>query len=223
MQRVIYFSFLLSFSMPVAAQQQPISNQQIFKTEDGLPQSLVSGIVEDRDGFIWIGTQDGIARYDGRSFKTISRKETGGIGFRSHVITNMAYNQNNHITIVYQGGTMDDFDPVTLAVKRVLTTAKRKPFQTRQGIVGSDVVNNFLNAAYRPGVGKGIDWIDPATGDRVHIGTSNGKLTNDTICALAKDKDSNIIVITPSGVEISRDKGETFRQITFRIPFDSTI
>jgi hypothetical protein len=124
---------LLFFNLPVAAQQQPISNQQVFKTEDGLPQSFVSGIAEDKDGFIWIGTQDGIARYDGRSFKTISKKETGGIGFRSHVITNMAYNENNHITILYQGSNIDDFDPVTFAIKPV-SGGKKK---TSTGKTGS--------------------------------------------------------------------------------------
>jgi signal transduction histidine kinase/FixJ family two-component response regulator len=36
---------------------------------DGLPSSVVYKIVQDRDGFIWIGTQDGLARYDGVGFR----------------------------------------------------------------------------------------------------------------------------------------------------------
>jgi ligand-binding sensor domain-containing protein len=33
-------------------------------TKDGLPQNSVDVIVQDSLGFIWIGTQDGLARYD---------------------------------------------------------------------------------------------------------------------------------------------------------------
>jgi diguanylate cyclase (GGDEF)-like protein len=37
---------------------------------DGLPNSSVSGIAQDRRGFLWFGTQGGVVRYDGYSFKT---------------------------------------------------------------------------------------------------------------------------------------------------------
>jgi ligand-binding sensor domain-containing protein len=43
-----------------------------FKTislESGLPQVSVNSITKDKRGFIWIGTQDGLARFDGSSFK----------------------------------------------------------------------------------------------------------------------------------------------------------
>jgi ligand-binding sensor domain-containing protein len=40
-----------------------------FKVEDRLPQSFISALAQDRDGFLWIGTRDGLARYDGQSFK----------------------------------------------------------------------------------------------------------------------------------------------------------
>lgn len=36
---------------------------------DGLPSSVAYKTVQDRDGFIWIGTQDGLARYDGIGFR----------------------------------------------------------------------------------------------------------------------------------------------------------
>ncbi len=38
---------------------------------DGLPSSTVYRLAQDRDGFIWIGTHDGLARYDGVSFRVL--------------------------------------------------------------------------------------------------------------------------------------------------------
>ena len=39
-----------------------------FGVDDGLPSSIVYKLAEDRDGFVWIGTYDGLARYDGVDF-----------------------------------------------------------------------------------------------------------------------------------------------------------
>lgn len=37
---------------------------------DGLPNNSVSSIIQDRRGFLWLGTQGGLAMYDGRGFQT---------------------------------------------------------------------------------------------------------------------------------------------------------
>src|SRR5580765_5451076 len=49
---------------------------QVLSVADGLPSSYVYKIVEDRRGFIWIGTRDGLARYDGAGFR-VWRHDTG--------------------------------------------------------------------------------------------------------------------------------------------------
>ncbi len=38
--------------------------------DDGLPSSLVSDVLQDRRGFMWIGTAHGVSRYDGHRFQT---------------------------------------------------------------------------------------------------------------------------------------------------------
>ena len=65
--------FLLSviciFATALALQgQQPELRFKHLGVEDGLSHSLVSDIVEDTLGYIWIGTQDGLNRYDGYEF-----------------------------------------------------------------------------------------------------------------------------------------------------------
>lgn len=41
---------------------------QAWDTPDGLPYSTVTSIAQDRDGFLWVGTLDGLARFDGVRF-----------------------------------------------------------------------------------------------------------------------------------------------------------
>src|ERR1700730_15576541 len=42
-----------------------------FTVEDGLLSNNVNALLQTRDGFLWIGTQDGLLRFDGRHFTPI--------------------------------------------------------------------------------------------------------------------------------------------------------
>ncbi|MCB1633957.1 MAG: PAS domain-containing protein [Xanthomonadales bacterium] len=46
---------------------------RVYNEDDGLPQSSVSALVEDDLGFVWLGTQDGLARFDGHEFRILRR------------------------------------------------------------------------------------------------------------------------------------------------------
>ena len=45
--------------------------QTVFTVEGGLPSNVVNAIVQTRNGFLWIGTDAGLARFDGRRFVPI--------------------------------------------------------------------------------------------------------------------------------------------------------
>jgi len=53
-------------SLPVRA--DPYHPRRDFGVEQGLPDSAVLGILKDREGFLWVGTQSGLYRYDGFEF-----------------------------------------------------------------------------------------------------------------------------------------------------------
>ena len=45
-------------------------NIDFYTTKDGLPNNSILSLHQDRKGFLWIGTFNGLCRYDGREFKT---------------------------------------------------------------------------------------------------------------------------------------------------------
>ena len=49
---------------------------QAWLTENGLPQNTVQAIVQTRDGYLWVGTQDGLARFDGLNFAIFDKENT---------------------------------------------------------------------------------------------------------------------------------------------------
>ncbi len=72
-----YFCVLLQMLMMPAASQIPTNapryNVRHYTSEDGLPQNSVNAITQDRDGYIWLTTNMGLARFDGQSFVTFGK------------------------------------------------------------------------------------------------------------------------------------------------------
>lgn len=46
--------------------------KRVFSTDDGLPQNTATDLVQTRDGFVWIATYGGLARFDGLTFKVFT-------------------------------------------------------------------------------------------------------------------------------------------------------
>src|ERR1044072_1880646 len=49
---------------------------QAWLTENGLPQNTVQAIIQTQDGYLWIGTQEGLARFDGLNFPVFDKENT---------------------------------------------------------------------------------------------------------------------------------------------------
>ncbi|HLG12903.1 MAG TPA: two-component regulator propeller domain-containing protein [Blastocatellia bacterium] len=54
-------------------------NQNIWQTEQGLPQNSVQTVLQTRDGYIWLGTQEGLVRFDGARFTVFDKRNTEGM------------------------------------------------------------------------------------------------------------------------------------------------
>jgi ligand-binding sensor domain-containing protein len=44
--------------------------------ENGLPQNTVQALVQTRDGFVWLGTEVGLVRFDGNGFQVFDKNST---------------------------------------------------------------------------------------------------------------------------------------------------
>src|SRR2546425_2605919 len=47
---------------------------RVWTTEQGLPQNTIRAIVQARDGHVWLGTQEGLVRFDGGRFTVFDEK-----------------------------------------------------------------------------------------------------------------------------------------------------
>ncbi len=61
----ILFIILFIIAMTTSGTAQQVSAFQAYTTKDGLPSNYVMSIDEDENGFLWIGTDKGLAKFDG--------------------------------------------------------------------------------------------------------------------------------------------------------------
>lgn len=89
----------------------------IWRSEDGLLQDTAGALLESRDGFLWIGTEGGLVRFDGATFDHYSRSNVPG--FTHNEIRCLAEGTDGAIWIGtsepglyrFQGGGIRAFGP----------------------------------------------------------------------------------------------------------------
>lgn len=90
-------------------------NQIVFDhitSHDGLSQSTVNCIIQDRDGFLWFATNDGLNKYDGYSFKVYRNNKQDRTSLSSNDITYLMEDNQGYLWIVNGSRTgIDRFDP----------------------------------------------------------------------------------------------------------------
>ncbi|MEZ0539284.1 ATP-binding protein [Fibrella arboris] len=98
-------------SMAVAQIKPP--RQTLLTTTDGLPNSHITGMVQDKAGFIWISTADGLARYDGYSVKTFRHMPGNANSLADNIIRQLEETATGQLLISTESGTFQLFDPAT--------------------------------------------------------------------------------------------------------------
>lgn len=80
---------------------------------NGLPQGYVSAIVQDRRGFIWMATRDGLCRYDGIRFRVFTHKPNVPASLSFSSIYEIKEDKQGKLWLRTENNLIDCFDPVT--------------------------------------------------------------------------------------------------------------
>jgi ligand-binding sensor domain-containing protein/signal transduction histidine kinase len=172
---------------------------EVWLTENGLPQNTVHSIAQTRDGYIWIGTEEGLARFDGVRFTIFDKQNTPQL--KSNYIRALLADRQGALWI----GTAE-------GLVRMLN-GKFTMFTTNEGLP-----SNTIQAIYEDR--EGNLWVATATGLGLFKGgglttfTTKERLIGGSIQALFEDTDGALWIATPYGV--GRVKDGTFTNYTVR-------
>jgi ligand-binding sensor domain-containing protein len=152
-------------SLPVAWPGQTLRFEHIG-IEDGLSQSTVTSILQDRKGFLWFGTEDGLNRYDGYSFTVFKPDASDPTSLSDRWIQTLYEDRHGNIWVGTRLGGLNRFNPNN----GQFTRYQHDPDDP------DSLSSNKVNAIFEDAAGiiwvgteAGLDWLEPSTGYITHI------------------------------------------------------
>ncbi|CAM2006479.1 two-component regulator propeller domain-containing protein [Acanthopleuribacter pedis] len=101
---------LLWWPTTTFAQIYPVKSLTI---EDGLSHATVYEVVQDRHGFMWFATQNGLNRYDGLTFQSFVHDSVDPYSLSAKGISSMVMRPDGKLWLGTWGGGLELFDPDT--------------------------------------------------------------------------------------------------------------
>lgn len=101
------FCVLACFFITIFCQAQSVEEHYYFKNlsiRNGLSQNTVNAILQDRKGFMWLGTKDGLNRYDGLSFRKFKHDAANPRSIGNCFITSLYEDFNGNIWVGTDAG-----------------------------------------------------------------------------------------------------------------------
>ncbi len=111
----LFVLLLLASFHPAAAQEKllPVFHFNRITTADGLPKDdMITRIYRDRKGFIWIGMEKGVSRYDGYGFKHYLHLPDDSSSLSSNIVTMLTEDREQRFWIGTWDAGLSVYDPV---------------------------------------------------------------------------------------------------------------
>lgn len=181
-----------------------------FSVDDGLPHNNVTSVVQDSLGFLWLGTWDGLVRYDGTTFKIYTRVPGDSTSLSHSRVGDLHEDRRGTLWVGTHGGGLNRFDPAT----ETFTHYRRDPDDPTS--LSQDTVSVILEdrrgRMWVGTLGGGLNRFDPAAGTFTryrHNPTDSTSLSNDHVRVLYEDRSGALWVGTgnPSIVEAPPGRG----------------
>ena len=187
-----------------------------LSTAEGLSQATVNAIHQDSQGFLWLGTENGLNRYDGKEVRRYYRERHTADGLATDFIRALDEDPFGNLWIATEGSGLvvwnrqsDTFssyrhnpdDPASLAsdyIRGVLVDSKGRVWATTRD--------------------RGLHRLDPGTGVLTHFTHDpqrEGSLSSDReLHSLLQTRDGSIWVATSVGLDRFVEAEETFLHYT---------
>jgi ligand-binding sensor domain-containing protein/signal transduction histidine kinase len=156
--------------------------------EEGLSESVVPCILQDNKGFLWFGTQDGLNRYDGYSFKTYRPDFEDENSLSDRWITALHEDGSGNLWIGTRMGGLNKLNPQTGAISHI----QHDP-DDLNSLVSNSIHALEIDSSGMLWVGtdKGLDEVDPVSGVITHFVHNPGDpttISSNAILSLHLDK-----------------------------------
>lgn len=182
--------FLLLSGKQIRAQQQALYFEKISE-QNGLSNNRVNCITQDLRGFLWIGTNDGLNRYDGNNFKVFRNEPANPASISGNIISDLLVDADGVLWIATLDGGLTRYDH-RLSAKDQFKQYKHLPGDT--GSIPVNIVNDIFDDK------TGFLWLATSGSSIVRLNKKTGKfdskfvLTRTTALVLCPDASGTLWV-----------------------------
>jgi signal transduction histidine kinase/ligand-binding sensor domain-containing protein len=162
-------------------------HQVTWQERDGLPQNTVGAIATTRDGYLWIGTYEGAARFDGVRFTLFNPRTTTGIG--NSFVTSLLERRDGDLWLATYGG----------GVSR-LSGGRFTQYSARDGLSSDLGLCLFEDQQGTLWIGTDGGGVNAFSGGRFTSYSIAQGLPGDVVRAVVEDKNGGLLVGTNQGI-----------------------
>ena len=167
--------------------------------EDGLSQNAGLAIFQDSRGYLWIGTQDGLNRYDGYGFKVYKHDPDDPNSLSHNSILSMGEDKNGSLWIGTWGGGLNRYDPTIETFTRYLPNPE-DPASLSDGTIYS--IRSDSNGNLWIATLAGLDRYNPETDTFEHFKNdpnNPNSLSSDAVSYIFEDSNRQLWIGTGAG------------------------
>jgi signal transduction histidine kinase/CheY-like chemotaxis protein/streptogramin lyase len=198
---------------PMAQAAPPLHATPLFRkfgVAEGLPSSSVHQIAEDRQGFLWIATVDGLARYDGVGFRVYRHDPNDPASIAGNDITTIFIDRDDRIWCGLESHGLDVLDTARRSFAHYGNDPENPKSLAADDVwsIGQDADGTILLGTG----GSGLDRMH-ADGSRtefihaVHDEHDPRSLASDKIVAIYTAKNGEVWIGNDFGLDVRRADG----------------
>lgn len=173
----------------------PVNAQRTYRYAIGqLSDDRIHAICEDMSGFIWIGTENGLNRYDGYNFYQFFHDDSDSLSLMSNYVRSLYTDKDGTLWI----GTNRGLQYLRPSERRFNTI----PFPSGRNGYIRKISQLSDGRIWIVSQGNGIYWIDPDDPVQMHavVSINTNQSTGGIFRTLAEDQEGTIWVGTTEGV-----------------------
>jgi len=198
---------LLAAAATLEAGARPIRFYRLAM-EEGLSHTTVWAVLQDKQGFMWFGTEDGLNRYDGAGVTLYTRNASDPNSLPYNAVSSLAEDGAGDVWVGTDGGGV---------ARWVRSKDSFVRYSTANGL-GSDIVRALhVDKKGTIWIGTrdaGLDELDPRTGTVTHHRhdpADPASLVNDSVYVIHEDRAGALWVGTNAGLSRLAPNGGGFR------------
>ena len=210
-----FFLYITAITLTLLYSSTSFSTEKTIRFQhltikDGLPQNSVLATLQGSSGFMWFGTEVGLARYDGYNLKVFKHDADNSNSLSHNYITKIVEDNEGNLWVGTRGGGLNHFN-----------TKTEQFTQYRHQDDDNSLSHDFIYTMVEDNqgnlwvgtVGGGLNHFNTKTKQFIHYRhqeNDSTSLSHDNVLSIVEDASDNLWIGTSNGLNYFTVKNEQF-------------